>query len=306
MMIAGPARFVALGLIATQLGGCVAAIPVIAAGIMADAVVDGRKARKRLLARGAIDGTVTLEMPQQGATARVASPTQGAEFAGAGRMSISETGRGGVVLPPGSTLPPPNLDSSPYGAFAGFALGQAAIMSGGEGVRSAVLVPQVEVEKPATMGCSGKPPAVLIDLDDKSGGMWVDGSAIAVSPGLPDAVARLRAGGIVVIWLSDAGVAKAADVAAVLSSAGLYSSANDFLFLNRKQKDRKQLRRWDAAGSYCIVAAAGDARQDFDELYAYLKDPDVPLGTDRLFGQGWFLAPPPVAVAAPARKGTGL
>ena len=56
----------------------------------------------------------------------------------------------------------------------------------------------------------------------------------------------------------------------------------------------KQTRRDDFARAYCVVAMAGDERADFDELFAYLRDPTAALPLEKLVGQGWFIVPPPI------------
>ena len=42
---------------------------------------------------------------------------------------------------------------------------------------------------------------------------------------------------------------------------------------------------------------AGDDRADFDELYDYLRDPDGAITLEKMFGNGWFLTPPPLVEA---------
>ena len=39
----------------------------------------------------------------------------------------------------------------------------------------------------------------------------------------------------------------------------------------------------------------GDEKRDFDELFAFLKDPDAAFALDTLLGEAWFLAPAPLA-----------
>jgi hypothetical protein len=43
-----------------------------------------------------------------------------------------------------------------------------------------------------------------------------------------------------------------------------------------------------------VVAIAGDARSDFDELFDYLMDPSAALPIEALLDAGWFLTPPPL------------
>ena len=103
------------------------------------------------------------------------------------------------------------------------------------------------------------------------------------------------------IWLSDQPVAASETISAILNDAGFsQSESDDFLFLDRGGEDRKQVRRWEAARHYCIVAMAGDDRSDFDELYAYLRDPDGAVTLEKMFDNGWFLTPPPLVEATDA------
>ena len=168
-----------------------------------------------------------------------------------------------------------------------------------------VLVPRVDVIKPETIACAGKPLAVVIDLDDKAGRNWMEADTLYRQNGLVEVLRSLRAAEISVIWLSNQPVSASEIVAAILEEAGFsQSESDDFLFLDRGGDDRKQVRRWDAARNYCIVAMAGDDRSDFDELYAYLRDPDGAIMLESMFDNGWFLAPPPLVEATEATTAT--
>ena len=68
--------------------------------------------------------------------------------------------------------------------------------------------------------------------------------------------------------------------------------SRDILLLMRYPGDRKQTRREDLARRACLLAIAGDEREDFDELYAYLVNPEAALRLENLIGDGWFLVPP--------------
>ena len=111
-------------------------------------------------------------------------------------------------------------------------------------------------------------------------------------------LASLRAAEISVIWISGQPVTASGKISTILNEAGFsQSESDDFLFLDRGGDDRKQVRRWDAARNYCIVAMAGDDRADFDELYDYLRDPDGAITLENMFDNGWFLTPPPLVEA---------
>lgn len=145
------------------------------------------------------------------------------------------------------------------------------------------------------VGCAGKPLAVMIDLDAETEEDWLSADTLYRQNGLSDALKRLNASEISVIWLSDQPASVSDRVTSILSEAGFSTlEADDFLFLDRGADDRKQVRRWDAARNYCIVAMAGDERADFDELYDYLRHPDGAITLEHMFGQGWFLTPPPL------------
>ncbi len=42
------------------------------------------------------------------------------------------------------------------------------------------------------------------------------------------------------------------------------------------------------------MAIAGDSRRDFDEMFAYLRDPDALTAADPLLGTRCFLIPHPL------------
>lgn len=155
-----------------------------------------------------------------------------------------------------------------------------------------VIDPNDPLSAPRRAQCGKLQPAVLIDLDPELN--VFDPAAAAAQPGLAEALSALRAAGITVMWTSALQVEQAEKVAAALSRAGLDPSKTDRLLLLKGPGDRKQARRLSAARNWCVVAMAGDRRGDFDEAFDYLKDPDTQIPADRLFGNGWFLAPAPL------------
>ena len=258
-----------------------------------------------MVASGAIDlampvGSVTVGPDREAAGA---SPVTEKMFSGrGGAYEIAVVGLDGEAADYISRIfQPVGRDDSPYAGFAAYALQQSVRLEAGEGVKSVILVPRVDMIKPETMGCEGKPLAVAIDLDDKTGGDWLSVKTLYRQNGLIEVLSSLRAAGISVIWLSDQPVAASKTISAILDEAGFsQSESDDFLFLDRGGEDRKQVRRWDAARHYCIVAMAGDDRSDFDELYAYLRDPDGAVTLEKMFDNGWFLTPPPLVEATDA------
>ena len=292
------------------LSSCVAAlVPLAAIGALSKNQIDRTKAKRELVASGAIDlampvGAVTIGS-DDGAVQGL--PKTAGKFAGQGgthKIVEVELDRDAADYI-SQFFQPVGPDSSPYADFAAYALQQSARLAEGEGVQSVVLVPRVDVIKPETVACAGKPLAVVIDLDDSAGRDWMEADTLYRQNGLIEALLSLRAAGISVIWLSGQPVSASEKVAAILEEAGFsQSESDDFLFLDRGGEDRKQVRRWDAARNYCIVAMAGDDRADFDELYAYLRDPDGAIMLESMFDNGWFLAPPPLVEATVATTAT--
>lgn len=203
-----------------------------------------------------------------------------------------------VTLTDLTALPPPTPGSSgqannAYAALAEFALATA----GREGMRSVIVDPLALTSGGAMRSCPAQDPAVLIDLDP--GVVSFDPSdAVTTQPGLAEALAKLRAAGVVILWQSALDVGQSAAVYRALAATGLDPAGIDRLLLLSDQEQSKQDRRQAAARYNCIIAIAGDRRGDFDELYDYLKDPAQPLPIDATIGNGWFLVPPPLANTA--------
>lgn len=281
--------------IAPLLSGCVAAVlPLAAAGMIGKSQIDRGRAKRDLVAAGARDVPAVESQAEQGPRSEYAGQGGALEWdaSSPARLQLQRY-MSRFQRPVGS-----NADSA-YLDFASFALGQVQKIEEGEGIRSAVLQPRFALEKPEMISCAGKPPAVLIDLDDQNVPNWLEADTLYWQRGLPEALSAMRSAKISVIWLSDQPAETSDRIVAILAEAGLAApEADDFLFLDRGAEDRKQARRWDAARSYCIIAAAGDKRSDFDELYDYLRNPDGAITLEHMFGAGWFVTPPPL-VAAP-------
>ncbi len=303
-----------------MLSGCVAAlIPLAAAGALGKGELDRAKARKQIIVAGAVSVDDPGALPSQapaisdstmgraeplGKTAKAGGFSQGNQIT----VASDELGAGTRAYLARVYRAMRPSDRAPYDDFAKFALKQAAHLkpsdvesAGSRKTRqpeSAVLVPRVDLTKPARVSCAGKPLAVIIDLDTPDMEAWSRSETLYRQDGLTEALQRLRANDITVIWLSDLSADNAPEIAKILKNAGIAGQEenDDFLFLNRDRKDRKQARRWDAARSYCILAAAGDKRGDFDELYDYLRSPDGAIALENMFGAGWFIAPPPLIV----------
>jgi len=291
------------------LSGCVAALlPLAAAGVLGKGQIDRVKAKREIVAAGAVDlarPTVTVGDPDEIADYSGQSKKQQAKFSGMGEgaeiaeIDLNDASRDYLSR----FFQPIGPKASPFAGFAAHALEQAARLETGDGVKSVVLIPKVDIFKPETVSCAGKPLAVLIDLDDERNHDLTAAETLYRQNGLVDALRSLRAAEISVIWVSDEPVSSAAIMSAILDEGGLSEDeSDDFLFLDRGGDDRKQVRRWDAARNYCIVAIAGDERADFDELYDYLLKPDGAPLLEHMFDNGWFLTPPPLVVASDEKQ----
>ena len=178
------------------------------------------------------------------------------------------------------------------GRFADHASSAAQTMGEGSTVQSALL------EDPGSLrlqrrDCRGSLPAVLVDLDPATGAVPLDDGT--GSPALVRSLADLRAQGIAVFWITSRGPAEAGNVRATLFRSGLDPQGSDGLVLMRYPGESKQERRQDLGDTICLLAIAGSERSDFDELYDYLRDDTAALQLEAMYGDGWFLIPPPVA-----------
>jgi hypothetical protein len=201
-----------------------------------------------------------------------------------------------AVLTQLKELPPPDAPAaaaadSGWASFFAYALAQRPVDDQAKTLRSAILKPNSSIELPERRACSTPYPAVVIDLDGVSAPFAPD-KLTAAPAGVAEGLARLRAQGIVVLWISQLPASRAGDVARALKAAGLDPQAQDQLLMIRSSDDRKQVLRDNASDDVCIVAIAGDKRGDFDELFDYLRSPDAAAGLDSMIGQGWFLVPP--------------
>lgn len=180
--------------------------------------------------------------------------------------------------------------SNSYAAFATYTISHANSPEANSSLD--VIDPANPLAKPRRAQCGGLAPAVMIDLDP--GLSTFDPEALKAAPGLPDALAALRAAGITILWTSALPVEQSEKIHFALARAGLDTNRTDRLLLLKGGGDRKQARRNLAAHNWCVIAMAGDRRGDFDEAFDYLRDPDTKIPADALFGDGWFIVPPPM------------
>lgn len=248
--------------------------------------------------------TVTNALP----TAREGVATVGPQMAAAETLAPSERDAipsASTIWPPAAQLtgltelPPPSgydgkaVASGPQAAFAAFAVEQAAIPVVGSERRSVLLADPFAMT-PETRTCSIHPAAVLVDLDSE--GTTIDLSRpLSGDRMLAEKLAALRAEGVTVGWTSSQTADRAGEVRKALVSSGLDPAGRDELVLLRFPEERKQTRRDEFARSHCVVAIAGDERADFDELFAYLRNPAAAAPLERLMGAGWFIIPAPLS-----------
>ncbi|WP_420605904.1 hypothetical protein [Novosphingopyxis sp.] len=287
---------------APLLNGCVAALlPLAAAGALGGSQIDQEKVRKNMIAGGAVEipaYRVLRDEHDEGgrndAPGTFADQPERIAMLGRDESSIPRRKTGLDRRFAGTAVP--QSRSSPFYDFTQYAIREnLEIIASGKG-RSAVLMPNVDITAPETFGCGGKPNGVLIDLD--SAGPSATSPFRNAIATLADAVGRLRAADIALVWLSDDPAAPDR-IAAIMHEAGFDGpEPGTLLLLPRGRDDRKQERRWDAARNYCILAISGDRRSDFDELYDYLRKPDGAAALAPMFGKGWFLTPPPIAQTA--------
>ncbi len=199
-----------------------------------------------------------------------------------------------AVAPPSAIGPAALGTAGGYGNFARYALAHAADIPG-EARYSQLIDPDTLTDHPQRLSCGDKPPAVAIDLDP--GERTFDpADPPSPVPGLAEALAQLRAAGVVVFWKSSLNVSQADKIYTVLRAVGLDPDRTDRLLLTRKRDERKEMRLLAAAGEWCFIAMAGDRKGDFLEALDYLRDPDGPVAQafKPRYGDGWFLTPTPI------------
>lgn len=272
-----------------SLSGCVAAlVPLAAVGALGKTQFDRARAGKKIVESGAVKVAAPLD---------VAVPPSGA-----GVITEVQLDEESQKYVDGIFNRATAQKSSPFQSFAQYAIDQATKIEAGQRVASTILVPKVDIFKPETMKCDGRPPAVIIDLDDQANGRLLQPDTFFKQHDLAENINKLQAAKISIIWLSDEPRSASDTVMTLLQDSGLTAvGTQDFIYLARSVRDRKQLRRQDAARNFCIVAMVGDKRADFDELYDYLRNPDAAITLEPMIGQGWFLISLP-SVDAPATE----
>lgn len=263
------------------LSGCIAfaALPVLAGGAMfAGGNVKIRSATKR---------------PKQPS---MLAPPAPARLAGERTAGMAVAAGSGVVLTSLTALPPPDSvrdAADPWKRFAAYAADRAARFADGPAGQSVLLHKGTQLELPRMQDCTAKVPAVVIDLDTGTDA-FAPRQGLSPPPGLGDGLARIRAAGAAVLWVTALPAARVGEVAEALRQSGLDPAGSDPLLLARSPGDRKQVLREEANKDVCVIAIAGDRKGDFDELFDYLRDPRSGDSLDYLLGSGWFIVPPPL------------
>jgi hypothetical protein len=272
-------RFVILLLSAASLCGCVAAaaIPVLAGGSML---------RSDAVAGSATETRTTAQQPVTG---------NGSEPATGGQPALVRVDM--------TSLPPPTaqdvraaavqrIEARSFDDFYGYALAQASLDPLEAPMRSALLTNPGSLE-PIRHMCGARAPVVLVDLDPE--GTLFDPAAVGNgSAALGEVLAVLRSRGIAIAWVSALGEEAEPAIRNRLARERLDPQGADRLLLVSEDNASKQQSRIALAATHCPIAIAGDARDDFDELFAYLKNPDAALALNEMFGAGWFLTPNPI------------
>lgn len=202
---------------------------------------------------------------------------------------------------------------------------------GGKDRSGVVLVPGATLEAPSFVPCGPKPPAAVFDVDETvllnlgaeaddlarganafDQARWdrfekTGAASTVASPGAKEALDKLRAMGLKVIFNTNRSAANAAGTIAAIEGAGLGPAVHgDTLFLSGDDAtgSRKDGRRAMIASRYCVVAMGGDQLTDFTDLFriagsagALAAPRRAATGLPRIdwmWGHGWFVLPNPV------------
>ena len=300
----GRLRLLALAPLALTLGGCAAAaIPILASSVIARKETTRDEPKPELTPSPKpvtpIVEVLTSDYSLPAMGTQPATPP-GRNLAALSAPAPAPSSATAELIPaaapavPLAAAPAPTGSGS-YADFARYAIAHAVTPPPGKVRRSALVDQDTITSEPRLSECGDAPPAVAIDLD-KGGKPFDLADAPFPAPGLAEELARIRAAGITVLWSATLPVDSAQRLYTVLRASGLDPDRTDRLLLIRNADERKQLRRFAASRDWCILAIAGEARGDFDELYDYLRDPDGPVATALAptFGDGWFLVPPPI------------
>ena len=248
--------------------------------------------------------------------------------------------------PPVQTAEPPQLRGMQYL----YGSAEAAVISrqswaslvdyvagriGGKDRSGVVLAEGATLGNPGFVPCAGKPPAAVFDVDETvllnlgaeaddlarrapafDNARWdrwekTGAADVLPTPGAKEALDRLRAMGLTVIFNTNRSAANAAQAQAAIEGAGLGPAVHGqtlFLMGDDATGSHKDGRRARIAQRYCVVAMGGDQLTDFTDLFridtangaaaAPRRAATGLPGIERLWGHGWFVLPNPVYGAA--------
>lgn len=319
-----PARACAAAMMLTALQGCIAAaaIPVVAGGAIASAETRRLSSSNQNTVRSTTSAPAQIAENAETATPakETASSTEteaqelslaqlaAAEFAAQSQAKPTEDAA--IVEEETDLEPAPSV----FADMTAYVLDILSNDQSSKASESALLIDPSRLDARRTKcgvasnSSAKRPPAVLIDLDDKNG--VFDPTAIAPTYD-GDAyghLSRLREAGVTIGWMSALTAADAGGIRKALQASGLDVEGKDELVLFRYPDDRKQTRRGEFGAAHCVIAIAGDDRSDFDELYQYLINPSSAATLEPLIGNGWFLLPTGLSMrsAAPDASETAV
>lgn len=205
-------------------------------------------------------------------------------------------------------------------------VGEAMKAKGGAR-KSVVLAPGARLKAPRFVPCDDKPPAAVFDVDEtvllnlgfeydtlEADRYWFDDDAwkrweqtgfrdVTPTPGAREALDRLRAMGVTVIFNTNRNAFDARETEAALDGAGLGPAVHGktlFLAGDDANGALKDGRRQMIAAHYCVLSLAGDQLVDIADRFDL--DP-LSVGERRAFaalpaiaalwGAGWFVMPNP-------------
>ena len=220
-------------------------------------------------------------------------------------------------------------------AWAGLVDYVAGRIGGKDRSSGVVLAAGATLANPRFVPCAGKPPAAVFDVDETvllnlgaeaddlarganrfDAARWdrfekTGAASVVPTPGAKDALDRLRAMGLTVIFNTNRAAANAAQAQAAIEGAGLGPAVHgETLFLagDDATGSRKDGRRALIAQRYCVVAMGGDQLTDFNDLFridtadgaaaASRRAATGLPGISGMWGHGWFVLPNPVYGAA--------
>jgi len=229
-----------------------------------------------------LQGCVAAVIPAIAASSIVRSRGKIKRHAVTGRGIVTPTAQAAMgtvgTLTTLKALPPPTgaTTGDPTMQFVNHALMVAA--TGKLPAHSMVLSPQSTLEKVEFIPCdSGQPLAVAID------------AGLASATRLTEALRRLRAFSVEVLWIADP--AEVDPLRAELKRSGAWTNGDAPILVTGAGAERKELVRREATRAFCVVAVAGAKRSDVDELYSFLRDPIFAGALESYWNAGWFVLP---------------